>query len=79
MTGRDNTTQEKNGPDATRDADNKGKNNNDSEIVPHESTMPPPKRRLYNPVTGKYYEVQQRATEKRRRGQIKGSWSSKRK
>jgi hypothetical protein len=63
---------------ASRDFDDKETNNNDGEIVSHEDTMPPPKKRIYNPVTGKYYEVQQRTTEIRRKGQIKGSWSSKR-
>lgn len=34
-------------------------------------------RRIYNPVTGKYYEVRQKTTTEGRRGQIKGLWSSK--
>jgi hypothetical protein len=63
-----------------RHDENKETNNTQNEIVPHIVTMPqPPKKRIYNPVTGTYYEVQQRTTDTRRRGQIKGSWSSKRK
>ncbi len=31
------------------------------------------RKRIYNPVTGKYYKVQERDGE-RRRGQIKGLW-----
>lgn len=35
------------------------------------------KKRIYNPVTGKYYEVRQRTTTTGQKGQIKGLWSSK--
>ncbi len=35
------------------------------------------KKRIYNPVTGKYYELRQITTKNGRRGQIKGLWSSK--
>jgi len=35
------------------------------------------KKRIYNPVTGKYYEVRQRTTKTGKAGQIKGLWSSK--
>ncbi len=35
------------------------------------------KRRIYNPVTGKYYEVRQRTTSKGIKGQIKGLWRRK--
>lgn len=34
-------------------------------------------KRIYNPVTGKYYEVRQKTTVRGRAGQIKGLWSSK--
>ncbi len=37
------------------------------------------KRRIYNPVTGKYYEIRQRTTKHGRRGQIKGLWKPKKK
>ena len=37
------------------------------------------KKRIYNPVTGKYYEVRQRTTSKGRAGQIKGLWRPKKK
>ena len=37
------------------------------------------KKRIYNPVTKKYYEVRQRTTKKGRKGQIKGLWSPKNK
>ena len=32
------------------------------------------RKRIYNPVTGKYYEVRQRTTKYGRAGQIKGLW-----
>jgi len=35
------------------------------------------RKRIYNPKTGKYYEIRQRTTKKGRKGQIKGLWSSK--
>jgi hypothetical protein len=47
-------------------------NNNDSEILSHDTTEPP-RKRIYNPVTGHYYEVHQRTTDDGQRGQIKGS------
>jgi hypothetical protein len=37
------------------------------------------KKRIYNPVTGKYYEVRQRSSKHGKPGQIKGLWSSKKK
>jgi len=37
------------------------------------------KRKIYNPKTGKYYEIRQRTTKKGKKGQIKGLWSPKRK
>jgi len=39
----------------------------------------PRKRRIYNPLTGKYYVIRQRTTSSGTRGQIKGLWSSKKK
>jgi hypothetical protein len=33
-----------------------------------------PKKRIYNPTTGKYYELRQRSTETGNRGQVKGLW-----
>jgi hypothetical protein len=53
-------------------------NKNDREIVSHEAQMPP-KKRIYNPYTGKYYELQQRSSINRDAGQIRGLWSSKKK
>jgi len=38
-----------------------------------------PKKRIHNPVTGKYYEVRQRTTKSGKAGQIKGLWSRKKK
>jgi len=35
------------------------------------------KKRIYNPVTGRYYELRRRTSKTGRRGQIKGLWSSK--
>lgn len=35
------------------------------------------RKRIYNPVTGKYYEVRQKTTPGGQAGQIKGLWSSK--
>jgi len=32
------------------------------------------KKRIYNPYTGKYYELRQRTTKGGKRGQIKGIW-----
>ncbi len=32
------------------------------------------RKRIYNPVTKKYYEIRQRTTSKGRAGQIKGLW-----
>ena len=37
------------------------------------------KKRIFNPVTGKYYEVRQRSSKFGQKGQIKGLWSSKKK
>lgn len=37
------------------------------------------KKRIYNPVTGKYYAVRQRTTSAGRAGQIKGLWKPPRK
>ncbi len=37
------------------------------------------KKRIYNPVTGKYYEVRQRSSKYGEAGEIKGLWSSKKK
>jgi len=37
------------------------------------------RKRIYNPVTKKYYAVRQRTTKKGRRGQIKGLWTYKKK
>ncbi|MDG6249754.1 hypothetical protein [Methanocalculus sp.] len=34
------------------------------------------KKRIYNPVTGKYYEVRQRSSKYGQKGQITGLWSS---
>jgi len=36
-------------------------------------------KRIYNPVTGRYYAVRQRSTRYGRAGQIEGLWSSKKK
>ncbi|MCZ7382771.1 MAG: hypothetical protein O8C64_14530 [Candidatus Methanoperedens sp.] len=36
-------------------------------------------KRIYNPVTGKYYEVRQRSSKYGEAGEIKGLWSSKKK
>ena len=35
------------------------------------------KKRINNPVTGKYYEVRQRTTKKGKASQIKGIWKPK--
>jgi hypothetical protein len=61
-------------PVASRDFGDKETNNNNEERVSHEAEMPP-KKRLYNPVTGHYYAVRQRTTDDGQRGQIRGSWS----
>jgi len=37
------------------------------------------KKRIYNPVTGKYYELRERTSKGGIAGQIKGLWSSKKK
>jgi len=37
------------------------------------------RKRIYNPVTGKYYSVRQRTTKKGKKGQIIGLWTSKKK
>jgi hypothetical protein len=37
------------------------------------------RKRIYNPVTGKYYELRQRSSVNGEAGQIKGLWTSKRK
>jgi hypothetical protein len=34
-------------------------------------------KRIYNPVTKKYYSVRQKTTKKGTKGEIKGLWSSK--
>lgn len=43
------------------------------------SNSKPKPKRIYNPVTGKYYQVRQRSSKKGKAGQIKGLWSSKKK
>ncbi len=35
------------------------------------------KKRIYNPVTGKYYEVRQKSSKYGKPGQIKGLWDIK--
>ena len=35
------------------------------------------RKRIHNPVTGKYYSVRQKTTSKGKTGQIKGLWSTK--
>ncbi|WP_220681365.1 hypothetical protein [Methanofollis formosanus] len=35
------------------------------------------KKRIYNPVTGKYYAIRERSSRYGEAGQIKGLWSSK--
>ena len=37
------------------------------------------KKRIHNPVTGKYYEVRQRSSKYGKNGQITGLWSSSKK
>jgi hypothetical protein len=37
------------------------------------------KKRIYNPVTGKYYEVRQRSSKHGKAGEIKGLWKLKKK
>ena len=37
------------------------------------------KRRIYNPVTGKYYEIRERSSKYGKKGQIVGLWSSRKK
>ena len=37
------------------------------------------KKRNYNPLTGKYYEIRQRSSAYGEAGEIKGLWSSKKK
>ncbi|ATZ61452.2 MAG: hypothetical protein BME93_05130 [Methanosarcinales archaeon Met12] len=34
------------------------------------------KKRIYNPVTGKYYALRQRTTETGERGEIRGLWQA---
>lgn len=36
-------------------------------------------KRIYNPITKKYYRVRERTSNGRRKGEIKGLWSSKNK
>jgi hypothetical protein len=35
------------------------------------------KKRVYNPITKKYYQVRQKSSKSGKSGQIKGLWSSK--
>jgi hypothetical protein len=35
------------------------------------------KKRIYNPVTGKYYEAKQRSSKYEKPGQIKSLWNQK--
>lgn len=35
------------------------------------------KKRIYNPYTGKYYELRQKSTTSGKKGQIKGLWHQK--
>lgn len=43
------------------------------------STPSAQKKRIYNPVTGKYYEIRQHSSKYGTAGQIMGLWSSKKK
>jgi len=43
------------------------------------STQSAQKKRIYNPVTGKYYEVRQHSSKYGTAGEIPGFWSSKKK
>jgi hypothetical protein len=36
-------------------------------------------KRIFNPVTGKYYEIRQRSSEFGQAGEIQGLWSTKKK
>jgi hypothetical protein len=50
------------------------------ELEREEQIMPSARRkRIHNPVTGKYYEVRQRSSKYGEAGEIKGLWSSKKK
>jgi hypothetical protein len=80
---------------APRDLCDEETNNSNNEAVYHEDPMAKttsktkacpssrrgiqPTKRIYNPVTGSYYELRERTSKTGRRGQIKGSWSSKKK
>lgn len=49
-----------------------------AEVLPRFNTMTDGKsKRIYNPVTKKYYSVRQRTTKSGKAGGIKGLWSSK--
>ncbi len=37
------------------------------------------RKRIYNPVTGRYYEVRERSSKYGKAGEIKGLWSSRKK
>ena len=37
------------------------------------------KKWIYNPVTGKYYEIRQKSSKHCQKGQIKGLWPAKKK
>ena len=41
--------------------------------------MTKPRKRIYNPVTKKYYEVRQRSSKYGKKGQIKSLWTQKKK
>ena len=43
-------------------------------MSPKKKKSKKPRKRIYNPVTGKYYAVRQRTTDSGKRGQILGLW-----
>jgi hypothetical protein len=49
-------------------------NENDIEIEDGELVTQKKRKRIYNPYTGKYYELRRRTTTKGTKGQIKGLW-----
>jgi hypothetical protein len=58
-----------------------GENDNENTITAGElvgNGMGMAKKRIYNPVTGHYYEIRQKSSKYGQKGQIKGLWSQRR-
>jgi hypothetical protein len=50
-------------------------NSEKGELKTKEEEMPEKRKRIYNPKTGRYYQIRQRSSSKGQKGTIMGTWS----